>query len=462
MPTTTIFDYAALAIQSFVDHPPPDMFAKSGAFCKMLQKRGVFAMVRDYGGNVKIFVPGYLTSQGNAGANALRALNNAGGANPVRFEVPAADHYQYMRIQDDMLEFGENGQHADPLPLLDAEARQTATGSLSVLSSYLCSDGTGRLAKGDGAYLVSANPTVIKFVNRDSVFHFQEDDAITLIPAAAVFTPGEMPTPRTPDVAETFPLVAKRDEDQGTITLNGQLDTFFSGAVNTDYIGKAVSYDGKRNVSAGLFTWIPRTLSEVTANPTLWGLDRSRDPARLAGRRVQISGTDSLYTIIGKIGTALKRARGGALMPNDDYVIIIPTEKIVQLLEEFAQRNIVYTMVTSRSEASTMTMGVSMVVADIPDVGRLRFMTDHHFSDPLVTPENDHTYLALNIPDWYWNTGSSGYGWKNYGGVNGRGGHYLHNDPNEPDAWYAQHGAKGNLVCKNISQQVLASPTALS
>lgn len=134
-------------------------------------------------------------------------------------------------------------------------------------------DGSGALAT--IASVSSTNPEVITLSNAEDIVKFEVGQTLEARLGA---------TTRVFATATASALVTKVDRDLGTVTMG--VDN--SGNTDTIVPGDTLNVVGDYNVKAtGLAGWIPSTTPSATA---FFGLDRTIDPTRLAGVRVQGSG----------------------------------------------------------------------------------------------------------------------------------------------------------------------------
>lgn len=153
------------------------------------------------------------------------------------------------------------------------------------LAHALYRDGTGSVAKGDGAWTVSGN--VITCSNRaDTKFvgiGMQLDFS-----AVSGGAPGTLRSL----AGATRAVVTKVDEDAGTITCAldsagaavSDLSALYTSLANTDFIHPVGDYAASTGAKIkGLAAWIPLAAPTSTA---FYGVDRTVHPTRLAGNRL--------------------------------------------------------------------------------------------------------------------------------------------------------------------------------
>jgi hypothetical protein len=159
------------------------------------------------------------------------------------------------------------------------------------LGHGLYRDGSGSVARGDGAWTITGN--VITLLQRADTKFFNIGMNLDFIANASGAPSG---APRT--LASTFRVqVTKVDEDGATLTCaldsNGSavanISTYYTALANTDWIAPAGDYNSAYATTGiqkikGLSAWLP--LTAPTSGDNFWSVDRSAFPTRLAGHRL--------------------------------------------------------------------------------------------------------------------------------------------------------------------------------
>lgn len=421
------------------DGPPEETFNAFGRLFKEVPKPNTW-----YGENTAKN-PQRTKLSGNGGANFAKVRAAATASGGVQFDQPIAEHFEVMLIDNLFLDLTS---HPDALrsgmegKLDEMEQKVTAFGNQ--LSYLIWGDGRGAVGKGDGAYSVAGN--VITLRNKNSARCFQVGDVLRF---AAAATYEGTPRGTVSAVRDGTVTVTKVNQGAGTITLSGNVTAGISAAVNTDYIIKD-SYVGATNpISAGVFTWLART--NTLAAGTLYGVDCSVYPELMAGRRVNLTGNETPWTICSRI--MREAAIAGA--PIDR--IYVPSSEIEALMQEMVSTGIPYRPVTVGVDAPQnlriMVTGVEVGWGSVKAV----IIDDPYLIDHAATDTTDKTYVGLVSSNWQFQTAPSGVGWKDYSGV----GTFLTRETSAQNQ-QAEYGAYGNFQCLNNGHQIVACVGASS
>lgn len=152
-------------------------------------------------------------------------------------------------------------------------------------------DGSGTVARGDGAWTITGN--VITLLQRADTKFFNLGMLLDFVPNSA-----GVPTGAARVLAATFrAAVTKIDEDAGTVTcaldssgaVLNNISTLYTALANTDFIAPVGDYNSAFATTGavkirGLAAWIP--LTAPVGGDNFWGVDRSVYPTRLAGHRL--------------------------------------------------------------------------------------------------------------------------------------------------------------------------------
>lgn len=159
------------------------------------------------------------------------------------------------------------------------------------LSHALFREGSGAIARGDGAWSVTGN--VITLLTKSDTKFFVLGMPLDFIPNSGGAPSGAARTVASGNRA----VVTKIDEDAGTVTCAedvtgaavANLSTVYSSLANTDWIAPMGDYNSAYGTTGaekvkGLAAWIP--LASPSGGESFWGVDRSAYPTRLAGHRL--------------------------------------------------------------------------------------------------------------------------------------------------------------------------------
>jgi hypothetical protein len=424
------------------DGPPRETFLGAGPlFLELKKPRG------NWGGTGIAKNPQRSKLSGNGGPNftKVRAASTPSGG--VQFLQPIGEHWEVLQVDSKFLELLKDPSYLESgMDGLMDEMEQKVTAWNKQGSYLLWGEGKGAVGKGDGAYTISGN--TIKLLNSNSARCFEVGDVLRFS-ATATYEAG--PPAAVPAVRDGSITVTKVNETAGTVVVSqADISVAISGATNADYIVKD-SYVGSASpLLAGIFTWAAR--NNTIAAQTLYSVDRSVYPERLAGRRIPVSGTDSPWTICSAI--MREAINAGARGLNRIYV---PSSEVDKLMEEMASRNIVYQPVNiGEDDPARLRMVVSGVEVGYGGI-RAVITVDPFLIDHSVTAPNDKTYVGLTMDDWTLDTTESQIGWKDYAGA----GTYLTRDP-ATQILQAEYGMYGNLGCLNCGHQIVARVGAAS
>lgn len=227
------------------------------------------------------------------------------------FVITRTRDYGTLYIDNEAIEASEKG---------DAAFLETHSAELKGLNIRLGQD-LGYKVWGDGWGIAGKIATggiagnVITLSNPDQIVRFEVDDELE------VYVPGTHPlTKRTGPVG--YLTVTNIDEINGKLTVSNIADV--TSVTALDELVKRGDYG---LAPKGVRAYMPFTEAEFTANPTLWGMNRTPNPARMAGRRYDASGK----SLVGGIELALSYgSRAGvkynSLWINDKYFVAFSQE----------------------------------------------------------------------------------------------------------------------------------------
>lgn len=422
--------------------PPANLWEEAGELCMMLETR----VRQNWTGTGDAKLANRVKLNGNIGPNFDKAFATTTSPDGVQWNVHARDNWVVMRINGRTIEFATAEAMISGDSSVADLAEVHATSFLRQKSYLLWSDGTGRIAKGNGVYSVAGN--VVTFLHNRSAAQFEVEDVVVLIAEGAAVPASGMPTPR---VGTLTVLAVDEDSKPSTMTLSANVNTI-AGAVNTDFISKDVFFGTPDGLFDGVFRWLPFTRG---ASLTTWAeVDRSTRPSRLAGARVLVTPTMTPYQIVAKMGVALKNQRGG-IKKDSEFCIFHPSAEIEALMAEAAINGVTFIPSETEDQAKYLVLGIQYIKAAWPGLGTVKLICDHWLHDPNVTEEQDRTYVLMDLRDWRVYTGRTGMTWKQY---EDNGGMLKYETGN--NQYYAQYGFSGDLFCQRIRGQVVATTRA--
>lgn len=424
------------------DGPPRETYLGAGQLFLELDKPKA-----DWGGTGIAKNPQRSKLSGNGGANFSKVRTASTPSGGVQFLQPIAEHWEVLQVSSKFLELLKDPSYLESgMDGLMDEMEQKVTAYTKQASYLLWGDGRGAVGRGDGAYTISGNTITLR--NKNSARCFEVGDVLRF---AITATYEGTPRGTVSAVRDGTITVTKVNETEGKIVVSAaDISVAIGGATNADYIIKDSYVGAESPILTGIFTWLART--NTLANGTVYGVDCSVYPERLAGRRVPVGGNDSPWTICSKIMREATNA--GARGLNRIYV---PSSEIDKLMEEMASRNIAYQLVDiGVDKPANLRMVVSGVEVGYGGI-RAVITVDPFLIDHSVTAANDRTYVGLTSGDWALETTQSAIGWKDYKGV----GSYLDRDVTS-QMLQAEYGMYGNLACFNNGHQIVAAVGAES
>lgn len=236
-----------------------------------------------YGESIRVPVgygPG--GGRGHQFGKAREQSNN--GAKFERFEITRARDYGVLYIENEAIEASEKGEGAW-VPQFQMQLKGLNASLGQSLGWKLLEDGEGLMAQVTGAPVGN----VITLDSNHKIMRFEVGQRLD------VYIDGAAPKAKRGGPVG-YLTVDKVNERDGTIEVTDI--THVTSVSNTDWL---VPYGDYQLAPVGIRGYIPFEDSELTATPTLWGLDRSKYPERLGGRRYDASA----MSLTGGIETAL-------------------------------------------------------------------------------------------------------------------------------------------------------------
>lgn len=378
--------------------PPMEVFEEAGELAKIMRKN----IVADWSGDTTAKVPVRTTRDGNIGPAYQRVFANSVTHSGKQYQVPIREQWTTEQFRWLFL------QTQTPESVIGNVSGRLEQMALRVQSFYkalsyvIWGDGTGRISKGDGTWLVTGN--TIQLLNIATINRFEVGDVLRLVDQAAAVPASGQPTPRTGTVT-----VTARNETLGTLTVaEADISVAIPGAANTDYIAKDVSFpaagdDAVEGQIDGFFRWCPITDTEAN---TVWAnVDRSEDPARLARQGIAISDADTPWNVCIEIMRQAKR-RG---KPVD--TIFVPEEELTAITQEMRADNVQESRAVLPFSRKALTVGMSAIEVQYVGMPPCRLMSDIYLNDINTTRENDRTYVGMQLANWALKTTRRGINW---------------------------------------------------
>lgn len=206
----------------------------------------------------------------------LNAKTNKTASSVVEFQITLAKDYSLYSVDGQLARQTANDRGAFVQAFeMELEAAMDAIKRSFAVSLYRNHGGAiGRIAASGGI-----SSATITLSDPNDVVNFEKNQVLNL--STADGTSGAIKAQNQPMI------VSSVDRDAGTVTMTVAVATAIPTAANSDYI----FMDGDFGVSLrGLASWLPATAPAVGGGDSFFGLDRSVDPVRLAGARVDGSG----------------------------------------------------------------------------------------------------------------------------------------------------------------------------
>ena len=416
---------------------PAETYGKAGTLYKMIGDQ--FGINADWQGDGTAKHPVRRGLNGAIGNNFAKSFSHSVPSSGEQFLVPNARHWAHMIIDDRALAFTRS-----PSAMRSAlsgqmdEMEQTVEGWMRATSYLLWDDGRHLLAKGDANYNVAL--TTLVFRNVDNRNKFEIGDIIRLVPiaAAAAAAPGTLPAPRVGTLTVSKVL-------SNGLEVTAAINTVV-GADNTDFVSKDVYFDSAKPADNVPFTGVFGYLAEneTLANSTFNDVDRSVNPTRLAGLRVNLTGAETPWDICSKMMTTVET--DGAMLD----VIYIPTSQVAALMQEMGSRNVTYRAVEIPvKQAQNLVIGVTATEV-VYGSQRAYIMSDRFLSDPTVSAADDTRYVGLYSSNCKV-ISADGASWKDYDGDGAR-----LSQVGVTEDYAAQYGVFGQYTYDNPLNAIVA------
>lgn len=247
----------------------------------------------DFGGKNWTYAVGTDEGGGNSHDFATAQAEEDTDNNYENFVVTRVRDYALIYIDNEAIEASEKDEWAFA-ELLTDKVDGAMNRLKRTLAYELHGDGGGSIARISSVVTAGASG-VLQLTNVDDIFKFSKNQKLqastdTGLGGAGVRggTPG-------------YVKVTGIDEDLGRLTVDNT--TYISGLTANDYLFPRGNYN---RALAGLNRWLPSS-SDLSTYPTLFGLNRSSLPNKLAGIRFD----GSAYGLAECFERAAKRARSG-------------------------------------------------------------------------------------------------------------------------------------------------------
>lgn len=425
----------------------PEAWPRMSPFLMYLKKG---AILETWVGQILGRLGTFATPGTGGGASFDKAFANSSPPIPSQFLVPIREMWQHYLIEWLLLSTMKGGiiGNADQKQALEMVVYNFWT----MLSILIQEDGTGRWAKGDGAWTITG-PT-ITFVNKKCAHRFEVNDILAITPFDEVVAPGSEATPRayTGPATQNGPKVTKVNVADGTIeTDSADLSADITSLTNADYIGKDSMFGSAQGILDGFQTWIPytKTLSVLP----LFGLDRSVRPDRLAGKRVLVTTADSPAEIVAEL---LRRTPElSRTSSTKSGMICVPADELANLSLELASMNFKVTDAPdAERDTRTLSMGLGGVVITMGEY-KIRLYGDLYLADKELPVEGDRTYHLSLDGAWHLETTPDGLNWQERGRTQ-----ILTPIDGSSNVFSAPHGGAGNLWPDQVSDNMVATTRA--
>lgn len=424
--------------------PPVEVFIPAGEFYNALRKNGV---PEYWSGIGKMLIPVMTNLPPNTGGAAYErtyALYAPGSGD--QFKVPireawATDQRTWLHYAlAETAGATQSGKSGDEIATMLA-----VQGYHKHMSYTVLGDGTGRIAKGDGAWTITGD--VITLKNKSQINRFEVGDVLRLIDQAAAVPASGRPTPRTGTVT-----IESINEGAGTInTVEANISAAITGTANTDYIAKSIDFEGggetaSTGVVDGYFRWNPITATEAA---TVWAeVTRANNVARLSGRRITLTGAETPWQI------AVKIAKEAVTKGLPITIIYYPAQLIEAMAAEMEARSINIVSGQSPTSIRNLQFGYSRVTVQVPGMPPFSLVPERYLSDSTLDQDSDYTFIGFPESYLALEGAQGGINWQAYG----TDGKRL--QLNGIQATYASYGGFYNLCNRAAGHCIVASTRA--
>lgn len=203
----------------------------------------------------------------------LTGAGNAGSSRGARFLLTRAKDYQIVNLETEVI-LASEGDEGALIAALDTEMKAGANNIGKSLATALYRGQTGAIST---IGTITANTTVSADILLSNINDVTSFELGMLLVASATATGANRATPASAYVSAV-------NRDTGVVRVLGDFSGTNWAAADTLFAsGDNANNSGSGNKISGLADWIPSTAPTST---TFFGVDRSVDPTRLAGLRI--------------------------------------------------------------------------------------------------------------------------------------------------------------------------------
>lgn len=325
---------------------------EKSAFCAMVRRNEKFT-----GEDKKVAVR---HGRGGGRATTMAAARARTTAHKgARFSVERVKDYAVGRIERETM-LAANGNEGSIIDAYDEEM----DAKIELIDASLCrgivGDGSGAMGK---IATINTGTHLITLESVDDVIHYEIDMRLEANPNR---------TGNVGSMRAGVGIVTGVDPDAGVITYAVESGGFAPSVA--DYLYEAGDYDAK---ISGVQAWIP--WATPTAGENFWGVDRSINPSKLAGIRIDASGFGDHREALMAGGSRIGR-RGA----NPDVVVM--SFKDFEILQFILESTKSCTYETITTEAGIGVQAISLVIGK----RRMKIVPDAYF------PEGYAYYLRMD------------------------------------------------------------------
>jgi hypothetical protein len=195
----------------------------------------------------------------------------------LRFNLSRVEHFGIARVTGQAAEAAVKSDGGALVDLWDNETRGIATTEMACLATYIYGSGDGVLGRMSSGHTT----TTVTMASGTNMNYFELN--MTL---AAVSATGLASTVRSGGAAKA--RIVGIDRRNRTLTFSAALDTLITDVTATDYLVR----DGDHHASgtASVITGLDEVVKGGASPGTLWSLNRTSDPVRLAGQAIDYAG----------------------------------------------------------------------------------------------------------------------------------------------------------------------------
>lgn len=221
------------------------------------------------------YVPIQNANPQGSSADFAEAQANIQQGNYLRFALPRVQHHGIARVTGEAAEAAVKSEGA-LVDLWDNETRGIATTEMSTQATYIFGTGDGVLGR-----MASGHTTVtVTMAAGTNMNYFELNQTLKAVTAL-----GLSPTVRSGGAAKA--RISGIDRRNRTLTFPAALNTLITDVAATDYL---VRSGDQASAAATVLTGFDAYVAGGTTPGTLFGLNRTPDPVRLAGQNIDYTG----------------------------------------------------------------------------------------------------------------------------------------------------------------------------